>query len=178
SFLWGQVADADVKIAGEVASNATIHVLADSPFPVPLACSNGGVDEDTQQALGANGILGIGLEPLDCGVACDSSSGGTPPNVYFECTTGGTCQPAFVGEQQQVIHPVVLLSKDNNGVILQFPPVADAAASVTGSLTFGIGTQSNNKLPSGATVFTLNSSDDFTTNFNNQALTQTFIASG
>ena len=178
SFLWGQVEQADVKIAGEVASNATIHAVADSSFVVPATCSNGGVDEDTQQALGANGILGVGLEPNDCGVACDSSSGGTPPNVYFECTTGGTCQPAFVGEQQQVIHPVVLFSKDNNGVILQFPSVADAAASVTGSLTFGIGTESNNTLPGSATVFTLNSSDDFVTNFNNQALTQSFIDSG
>jgi hypothetical protein len=48
---------------------------------------------------------------------------------------------------------------------------------VDGSVIFGIGTQSNNGLGS-ATVFTLDNSDNFITNFNNQSLTASFIDSG
>jgi hypothetical protein len=45
-------------------------------------------------------------------------------------------------------------------------------------LIFGIGTQSNNAIPSTAVLFTLNSSDSFTTNFGGQSFTGSFIDSG
>jgi hypothetical protein len=48
---------------------------------------------------------------------------------------------------------------------------------VTGIMVFGIGTESNNQLGS-ATVFTLDSSDNFTTLYNGQTLTDSFIDSG
>jgi hypothetical protein len=179
SFLFGQVAQADVKIAGEVASAASIHVVADpTGFAVPAACSNGGVDADNQQTLGANGILGVGAEPEDCGFACDPSTGGQPPAVYFACGTTGNCNSAFVSVSQQVINPVVRFSKDNNGVLVKLPSINGVAATATGSLIFGIGTQTNNSLPTTATVFTLDSFGNFTTHFNNQALTRSFIDSG
>ena len=179
AFLFGQVAQADVKMAGEVAKSASIHVIADpSGFAVPTACSNGGVNEDNQQALGANGILGIGPEPADGGSACDPSTGGEPPPVYFACGATGNCKLAFVPFTQQVVNPVVLFPQDNNGVLVQLPSVNGAAASVTGSLIFGIGTQTNNTLPDTATVFTLDLFDNFITHFNNQTLNQSFIDSG
>jgi hypothetical protein len=179
SFLFGQVAQADIKMAGEVASAASIHVVADpSGFTVPTACSNGGVDENNQQALGANGILGVGPEPVDCGFACDPSTGGQPPPVYFSCGAAGNCQLAFVTLSQQVVNPVVLFPKDNNGVLVQLPSINGAAPTVTGSLIFGIGTQTNNALPNTATVFELDPFDNFTTHFNNQVLNQSFVDSG
>jgi hypothetical protein len=177
SFLWGPMAQADVKMAGEVASKTSIHLVEDpTAFSVPRACSNGGVDEDTQAALGANGILGVGMEPEDCGAACDPSAGGTAPPVYFTCPSG-TCQTAFQAVANQLTNPVVKFSSDNNGVLIELPSVSGASPSLTGSLIFGIGTQTNNKLGS-ATVYTVNSSDNFTTNFNQEALNASFIDSG
>jgi len=178
SFLWGPVAEADVKMAGEVASASPVHLIEDpSGFAVPTGCSNGGVDEDSQAALGANGILGVGPEPLDCGLACDPSIGGTPPPVYFGCLSTGSCLTAFVPIGQQVVNPIVLFPADNNGVILKMQALSSPAATATGSMIFGIGTQSNNQLGS-ATVFTLDNFDNFTTKFNSQTLTSSFIDSG
>jgi hypothetical protein len=178
SFLWGPVAQADVKMAGEAASASSVHLVEDPVgFSVPPACSNGGVDDDSLAALGANGILGVGPEPLDCGLACDPGVGGTPPPVYFGCLSTGNCQTAFVSASKQVINPVVLFSKDNNGVILEMQALSSPAATATGSMIFGIGTESNNQLGS-AKVFTLDNFDNFTTNFNHQSLTASFIDSG
>jgi len=77
----------------------------------------------------------------------------------------------------QVSNPVPSFSPDNNGVIIQLPTVSDPQASVIGTMTFGIGTESNNSLGS-ATVYTLDASDNFTTMFNGQTLTNSFINSG
>jgi hypothetical protein len=62
---------------------------------------------------------------------------------------------------------VVLFASDNNGVIIELPSVTGAETSVTGSLIFGIGTQSNNGLGS-ATIYTIDPNiGNFTTVFNN-----------
>ncbi len=178
SFLWGPVAQADVKMAGEVAGKVSVHVIEDpTGFSVPTACSNGGVDADNQTALGANGILGVGMEPQDCGGACDPSAGGTAPPVYFSCSSTGNCQTAFLPVAQQITNPVVGFAQDNNGVLIQLPSVNGVAPTLNGSMIFGIGTHSNNQLGS-ATAFTVNSFDNFTTKFNQQSLTQSFIDSG
>jgi hypothetical protein len=184
SFLWGNVAPADIILSGEVASATSIQLIANPGFTIPSGCS--GTNEDTQQLLGANGILGVGPEPFDCGTACDPLTGGTPPAIYYLCSASGTCNTTFVScgtlcgdtnPNQQVTNPVFNFPVDNNGVIMELPVVNDVAATVDGSLIFGIGTQSNNGLGS-ATVFTLDSSDNFTTNFNGQSLTSSFIDSG
>jgi hypothetical protein len=185
SFLWGAVAPANIIVGGETATSTSIQLIANPSFSIPSGCS--GTNEDTQTLLGANGILGIGPEPFDCGLACDPSAGGTPPTVYYLCSSGGSCSTTFVScgtlcqdanPNQQVTNPVVVFPTDNNGTILTLPAVNDVAATVTGTLTFGIGTESNNTLPSTATLFTLDSSDNFTTNFVTQALTASFIDSG
>jgi Protein of unknown function (DUF3443) len=193
SFLWGTVDPADIKMAGEVASATSIQVIANpTAYSIPTSCSttsNGmGVNEDTQQLLGANGILGVGLEPFDCGPGCDPSSGTVQPLPYFLCSTSIGCQPTPIScgtlcgdttnPNQQVTNPVFNFTGDNNGVILEFPAVADAAATVTGSMIFGIGTQSNNALGT-ATVFTLEPmTDNFTTTYKGQAYSNSFIDSG
>ena len=179
SFLWGPVEKANVTLSGETASNIPIQVVENpTGFSIPTSCSNGATNEDTQAALGANGILGVGLEPFDCGTTCDPSAGGTPPSTapaYFTCSSGG-CTPAFVScgaecndssSLAQVTNPVVLFSVDNNGVIVELPSVSGSAATVTGSLVFGISTESNNQLASGVNVYTL-ACDKFNTIFENQ----------
>jgi hypothetical protein len=80
-------------------------------------------------------------------------------------------------QAQQVQNPVALFASDNNGVIVELPAVSGAEASVSGSLVFGIGTQSNNVLGS-AKVYTTDQNLSFTTTFNNLSYPGSFIDSG
>jgi len=191
SYLWGPMAPFDVYIAGEVASSSIVQVISSSNIPAPDSCSNGGTtNQNTPQLLGANGILGVGPEPTDCTIAgvnyCDGSVQPIPPNVYYTCPSIGcatTDSSIIVADDMQVTNPVPSLfqvtngTSDNNGVILQLPAVSGAQAAVTGTMVFGIGTETNNELGT-ATVFTLDSSDNFTTLYNGQSLTSSFIDSG
>jgi hypothetical protein len=176
------VVSADVKIAGEVAESIPIQSISDpAGGTIPSACSSNGSgkNEDTQQALGANGILGIGLDPQDCGSACDPSTRGTPPEPAYYACASSSCSAAFVSLAQQITNPVVLFATDNNGWSMQLAPLTGTTSSVTGSLIFGIGTQQNNALVN-ATIFTLNSHNHFTVNLpsTGQTLTESFIDSG
>jgi Protein of unknown function (DUF3443) len=184
SYLWGPVAHADINIGTEIASSALVQVISSSNPTVPNGCSNGGTTNlNTPALLGANGILGVGPEPTDCTVAgknlCDGSLLSTPPNLYYSCPSKG-CQaidnPVVVSRDNQVTNPVTLFA-DNNGVILQMPPVTDPQISVVGTLTFGIDTAANNALGA-ATVYTTNEQGYFTTYFNGQTLSASFIDSG
>ena len=172
TYLWGTVQQADVTLGGETASKVPVHVISSSASGVPSSCSNGGENDNTALLLGANGILGVGVEPTDCfyagGSACDPSSGLTSPPypAYYTCS-GSACSPAFVTKANQVTNPVVLFASDNNGVIVELPSASASAATMSGSLVFGIGTESNNQLSSSATVLTL-ACDDFTTVFDGQ----------
>jgi hypothetical protein len=82
----------------------------------------------------------------------------------------------------QVQNPVTLFATDNNGTIISLPSVADAGASnVTGSLIFGVGTQSNNSLSMGTVVPVSTSGINagyLTTVFNGATLSSSFIDSG
>jgi hypothetical protein len=71
-----------------------------------------------------------------------------------------------------------LFATDNDGSIIDLPSVAaPGATTLTGSLIFGIDTQTNNASGS-ETILALDGSGDFTTLFNAQTLTQSFLDSG
>ncbi|MFZ0336415.1 MAG: DUF3443 family protein [Terracidiphilus sp.] len=173
AYLWGPVQQADVTLGGETASKVPIHVISGSTSGVPSSCSNGSSENDnTAILLGANGILGIGVEPTDCFYAgtsaCAPSSGlSSPPYPAYYTCSGSSCSPAFVAKTSQVANPVVYFASDNNGVIVELPSASGPAATTSGSLVFGIGTEANNQLASSATVFTL-ACDAFTTVFDGQ----------
>jgi Protein of unknown function (DUF3443) len=164
SLLWGPVQKATVTMAGETASSVPIQVVATSSSNIPSSCS--GVDENTVALLGANGILGVGLEPVDC-PACDPSETSTPiVPAYYSCSST-PCTPELMNDANQVTNPVASLAVDNNGVLVELPSVSGSAATVTGSLIFGIGTESNNALASTANFFNL-CDDLFNTIFEGQ----------
>ena len=174
-FTWGPVKSADVAISGEQASSVPVQVIDPTFAAVPDACKNGGVPaENTLQTLGANGILGVGPYATDCGGACETTGSGNP-GLYYACAAT-SCQVTTESLAQQVQNPVALFTTDNNGVIVELPSVSSPAPSVTGSLVFGIGTQSNNGLGS-ANVYPLNSNGEFTTSFKGQSY-PAFIDSG
>ena len=178
-FTWGPVETADMKIAGEQANSLPIQVIGDPNFSsVPADCSNSalGPNENTVAALGANGILGVGNFKQDCGPAC-TVIGPANPAFYYSCPSSG-CVVAPVGLAQQVQHPVALFTGDNNGVIVELPSVSPGGTvSSTGSLVFGIGTQSNNSL-NAATVLTLDANGNFVTSFNGASFSGSFVDSG
>ncbi len=184
-YVWGPVAAADIALAGETAASAPVQVLIPDTAapPVPGSCSSRTIGPNegvSVSALGANGILGVGLFQQDCGAVCTTTNGSIPP-VYYDCPASG-CNPTYVTLPQQVPNPVTKLSLDNNGVLIFLPSVpAGGVGTVNGSLIFGIGTQSNNALQS-ATVYTVPVSPpnagNITTTFNGVAYPASFIDSG
>jgi hypothetical protein len=182
SYTWGPVETADLQLSGETASSLPIQVLSDSAPTAPSssACSpsSGLPSADTLQSLGANGILGVGLFPQDCGEFCATGGSATPPDAYYSCPSSG-CTATFQSLTAQVQNPVTLFPKDNNGVIVELPAVSSVAETVNGSLVFGIGTETNNALGS-ATVYTADpNTGNFTTTFQSTTYSdEAFIDSG
>src|SRR5512146_779799 len=170
-FSWGPVKVADVQIAGEGASNVPIQVMGDPSFEsaIPSACSGVGTEEDTVASFGANAILGVGPFANDCGSYCAANA---DSGWYYTCPANGSstsCSGAIVAQKDQVTDPVTLFQTDNNGVLVELPAVSEGAASATGSLIFGIGTESNNS-QSAQTVLTADSSyGDVTTEYTTQS---------
>lgn len=146
SYNWGGIFGADIKMAGETGSSVPIQIIDSSnptTYPVPSAClSGGGPDENTVQSLGANGILGIGVYQQDCGANCANSG---VAGQYYLCSNS-SCLTAIVPVNTQVQNPVWTF-QDYNGVLISLPSIPDTgAATVSGSMIFGIGTQSDNAL--------------------------------
>jgi hypothetical protein len=162
-ITWGSVKTADVKIANEQASGIPIQVIGDPAFSaVPAGCSNTGAPQDTLQKLGANGILGIGPFVQDCPACAPGTTNN--PNLYYACA-GSSCSATTVDLPQQVQNPVAAFGTDSNGVLVELPAVASSTTTVSGSLIFGIGTQSDNGLGS-AHVYTIDpKTGNINTNF-------------
>jgi hypothetical protein len=177
TYQWGPVAIADVKMAGEVASSVPIQVVGDANFPAaPASCSAGGTSVQTVTDLGANGILGVGLYRQDCGSACTSTVG-EPAGVYYGCPSTG-CVIAAVSLAAQLQNPVWLFPQDNNGLEIVLPQVpATGAATLSGSMYFGIGTQSDNA-PGAAQAQAPNALGNLITTYNGVQYTTSYIDSG
>ena len=177
SFTWGPVAAADVALAGEKASDVPVQIIGLSEFPPPPAgCTSTGLPpNDTLSTIGANGFLGIGVFPQDCGTAC-ASLGASNPGFYYSCPATG-CLVTAESPNDQVQNPVVFFPSDNNGVLIELPKIGvSGAATVSGSLIFGIGTQSNNGLGK-TVVYTTDDLGNFTTTYADNSYSS-FIDSG
>ncbi|MEM5365126.1 DUF3443 domain-containing protein [Paraburkholderia azotifigens] len=161
-FTWGTIRTATVKISGETANNIPIQVigdLADSTVP-SSGCVNGS-NESTADALGANGILGLGVAPVDCGDACSVQANVAQFSNYYACPNGTNCTRTLAETSKQVANPIPNFAVDNNGVIVQMAPISsNGAASANGTVVFGIDTQSNNVNTAGST-YTTDASGDF-----------------
>jgi hypothetical protein len=148
SYDWGPVATADIKLAGEAASSVPIQIIAEPSDIFPAAPSScGGTAINTPDLFGANGILGVSFYQQDCGSACapgTTSNGGS----YYSCSTTA-CTLTTASLTQQLQNPIGMFSTDNNGLMLTLPGIGSGGAvSANGTLTFGVGTQSDNSLGS------------------------------
>lgn len=175
-YMWGSLRNADVKLGGEIARSVPIHVVTDPAIASPAARScKWNTALDRPATLGANGVLGVGVARYDCGTACASTAQG---GYYYADTNPAT--EIAMPLANQVSNPVASFTVNNNGVILEMPAIpSDGAATATGTLTFGVDTQSNNLLTgAGATVFDTDLYGNFTGSYNGASTVPTFTDSG
>lgn len=184
---WGPIKYTTLKMGQKTANNVAIQIISDPSFSsVPTACSTRTIKMLTQPAdIRANGILGIGLFPQDCGTNCTLNLPKAPMNVYFSCSVNGdNCVNTAQSIGDQIQNPVGLFDKDNNGVILTLDPAPDrGATSINGTLTFGVDTQANNASTNSNTIFVDNNPYSqtygyFTTTINGTDYRYSFIDSG
>ncbi|HEY1724443.1 MAG TPA: DUF3443 domain-containing protein [Steroidobacteraceae bacterium] len=187
-YTWGPLANVDVMMAGETAHGISINIIDDRHTftAAPSGCASSGMNMslNSVSAFDANGVLGVGTFDQDCGPSCAicaSFSGGctTRYDIYYSCAnTGNQCNLAQVAVNSQVRNPVTQFAVDNNGVILQLPSVPTAGqTTASGTLTFGIGTQTDNALGS-AKVLTADSAGNIITLYKSQTLSDSFFDSG
>ncbi|RKP45366.1 DUF3443 family protein [Pararobbsia silviterrae] len=202
-IAFGSVRSANLTIAGETASNVNIEVIGDPIAPQPtttqtvsgsgattintaLSECKSSANQNTTQTLHANAVLGVGTAVDDCSY-CHSGTNATPMYYYCASASPYTCTnlaQTTLTSAQVVNNPVTFFPVDNNGVILELPPIASTgASSATGVLVFGIDTESNNQL-GGATVLTATTATaqttegNITTVYGGQSLTTSFFDSG
>lgn len=173
-YTWGPVKLADLNIAGEKAASLPIQLIDPNYAAVPSDCSSVGSSRNTPTALQANGVLGIGVFKHDCGSNC---VGQAVPATYYGCS-GTTCTSIPLVEDLQVANPIPYFAVDNNGSMLSLPAVSGGAASVSGTLVFGIGTQSNNALGSAQVIGVSPSNGTFTTVQNGTTYSHSILDSG
>lgn len=177
SHAWGRVRVADVKLGSYTAGAIPVQVIGDvGSNSEPASCGGGSSADNlsTVASMGGNGIIGIGYFREDCGLYCEFIAGN---DVYFSCNNA-TCTQTVAALDIQLQNPIAHFPSENNGVILDLPAVpSTGAASVTGSMIFGINTRSNNSL-SGRTVFTTSSSGLIRTRYKNTDYSYSFIDSG
>jgi hypothetical protein len=175
-FSWGPVKTADLKLGGETASSLSVQVIGDPAFAsIPSSCSSSGPPENTVATFGANGLLGVGPFLQDCGTLCARLA---IAGTYYICPTSG-CRPTQVPVTQQLQNPAAMFAVNNNGVLIQMPAIpAAGAATATGSLIFGIGTQPNNGLGAATVLAADPGTGNITTVFNGVSYANSFIDSG
>jgi hypothetical protein len=192
-YTWGPVAAADVSMAGELASGVSINIIDDNgsyAATAPSSCtsvlSQSPMSLNSVSAFSANGVLGVGVFDQDCGASCAECASLTPDgcntamtDLYYSCNTStNTCGFTPVAQTAQVRNPVALFAADNNGIILTLESIPTAGqTTASGTLIFGIQTQSNNALGS-AFVLLADSDGNFTTSYKSQTLSSSFIDSG
>lgn len=164
-FMWGSIQTASLQMNGELAKNLSIQLVADPALPsAPSSCTGTGTDIGNLASIGGNGILGVGPLIQDQG-------------YYYTCSSG-SCTSTNLPLSNQVSNPVAFFALDNNGVLLQFPAIPTSGqSSVTGTLTFGLNTQSNNSL-TGFSILPTDLSTYFTATIAGQSYPQSFIDSG
>jgi hypothetical protein len=148
-YVFGSVRTADLTISGETVAAMPLQIAGDIAGEPPTSCAPGGTQSlNSAMDLGGNAIIGIAPLSPDCGTTCTTAGAQMDP-FYFTCTAG-TCTEVGVPVAQQVPNPVAQFATDNNGYSINMPAVSDVAGGVnpTGTITFGIGTQSNNALGS------------------------------
>ena len=177
SFAWGTVKSADVKLGAKTALGVPIQAIGDPSYDkLSGYCQSGAGSMSTIAALGAKGILGLGLFQQDCGSTC-APPGNANNGVYFACTST-SCAGVAVSTANQLQNPVILFATDNNGLMLSLPAVPTSTNSLSGLIYFGVATQTNNQLSSTGKVLTTDAFGDITTTLQGASTGNSYLDSG
>ena len=188
-YVTGAVVQVDVTLGSRTIHNLSIQVIDDvtpltTPAPPPVGAqkcnvSSTGKPENSISLFQANGLLGVGNFLQDCGITCATVP--TASTLYYTCPPSG-CGGVAVPLAQQLPNPIAAFGagNDNNGLVIEMPVAPQSgAASLSGNLYFGIGTQADNTPASSAQWFTLDPTYGiFTTNYNGTPLANSFVDSG
>jgi Protein of unknown function (DUF3443) len=174
--MWGGIVKADIKINGELASSIPIQIIGDSSFSsVPEDCSSRGQVLNSVQSLSANGVLGISNFMTDCGLHCSNL---VDNYYYYECSLD-KCTRTAMTETRQVQNPVAHFQENNNGTIIELPPVSGVSTnSISGKLIFGINTQLNNQFGAAKKITLDSQRATFSTVYKNRSYSQSYFDSG
>src|ERR1700693_2588159 len=171
SAEWGPVRIANVILGNEPSVTVPIQAI-ESSFAGGPSPSCGTVRLLNAPGNGVtNGVLGIGIFQYD-------------QSLYFSCTSSACVainpNPLLsLPASSFVQNPVFLLPTDNNGVILSFPSIPDTGArSVSGTLTLGIGTSSNNQPGNGVLLYAATPVGALTTVYGGTTYSSSVIDSG
>lgn len=181
SYAWGSVATADLELAGEKAASLPVQIIDNTTAPATCSgtvATSGSTAVQTVNDLGARAILGVGNFGADCGSYCTTVQ---KFDLYFACSssTSSSCTQVGLPVTQQVPNPVQLFSSDNNGVVIQMASVGTGGeASASGTMYFGIGTQSDNTPAAGVTALLLNDVGNFGTTFQSKSYPNSFTDTG
>jgi hypothetical protein len=182
---WGEVVQADVQlpVSGETTASTSgpalnvqlIGAAATGATP-PAGCT--GTPQDTVDAFGANGVLGVGSFGTDCndGPCAPGNTAG-----YYSCPSSGAACAAFTAsEAQQLQNPVTLFAKDNNGSIVELPAIAAAGATDPsgGVIVFGIGTESNNAIGTATELMADVNTGQISATYNGATYPSSYLDSG
>ncbi|HTS80672.1 MAG TPA: DUF3443 family protein [Myxococcaceae bacterium] len=181
-WTWGSLDTVDVNLGGRTISSLVAHVIGDpASGAAPSGCSAGnGPEEDTVADFGANGVLGVGYYLQDCGSYCAGQipTSGAP---FWACSGGGGdqgCTAITLAATSQPANLIALLPSDNNGLEVRFPSTGTApAATLSGTLLFGIGTQTDNP-PGSASFHVLAADGSLTTTYGGNTFDQSLVDSG
>ena len=192
--LWGVNATADVGLGQQVASGLPIQIIQDTANPslqVPADCSaaSNGQILNSQVTLGANGIIGIGSMPLDCGGLCQVGDYSASPYAQYRgCPVGAVnssaCSPIAVPSTLQVHNPIAdLPAAYNNGAVILLPDAPGlGSVSASGQLVFGMSDSvvaALAKVNVGVDyVNNPNSYMGVTTQYNNQTISYSYLDTG
>ena len=167
---WGLLHRADLHLGGMTARDLVVQILDDEEPRRPPSCRRSPILPTS------NGTLGLGPYATDCRGACEQSP---ERPTLFACETMA-CHPVAgpIAEADRMPNPVALFAGYDNGLIIDLPPAPRGGTrSVTGMLTFGVGTAENNQL-GGAALLPLDARGRFTTVYEGTEYPESYIDSG
>ena len=167
--VWGSVVNADVYLADQKAPNIQIQLMQ-STYPQSMTSSTANF-YTTPNALGANGILGVGALLQDCGASCAYSAFNSPYYTYDSAS--GTVTQTALPISQQIPNPVAKLSNAayTGGIQIDLTPSARTTiiGGVSAAAGFVLGVPPT-ALPNRTVKLALNSSAHFYTGYTAQTV--------
>lgn len=163
-YTYGSMVSADVIVGGYKVASMPVALISDAAAgAAPSDCAASANNLGAVATMGVNGILGIAA--VGSNYDCPTCVSAAQPTTYYACASSGTCTATAVPLTSQAANLIPLLPADNNGVVISInAPLSTGSQTVSGTMTFGINTESNNSLGS-TPLLTVSSTGAFNTTY-------------